>query len=259
MTQTSSVISRISNLRRQYVSNLRWPFGAVLELGPFDNPVFSRKIGDEVKYLDWFSKEELAEMHKSNPNRNFDRLPEIDFVVKDHQFAQYIGERFDLISGSHVLEHIPDLISWLNQLEELLADGGQIFLSVPDRRYTFDYFREVSEATAIIRAYEERLTQPSKWQIVESFYYHQKVNLAEIWAGNEPKNFTPRFDLGTALLMAEEKSRSYTDVHCWVFTPSSFKRVIGDLADGGFIRLHVDNIEPTRQGLNEFWVVLCRQ
>lgn len=254
----SPPISRIANLRRQYFSSLGQPFGKILELGAFGNPVFHRELGDDVKYLDWFSKQELIEMHKGCANQNFQRMVDIDFVVKDHRFSPYIKERFDLISASHVIEHIADLISWFNQLDELLADGGRICLAVPDRRYTFDYFRPETEATAVVRAYEEKLTMPSKWQIAENVYYHQKVDVNELWAGKNPNRFTPHFDLGTAIRMAEERSKVYTDTHCWVFTPSSLERLIADLNSGRYIRLHIDNIEPTRKGFNEFWAVLHR-
>ena len=252
-------ISRIANLRRQYFASQRYPFGKILELGAFGNPVFLRELGDDVKYLDWFSKQELIEMHASSAKQNFERLVDIDFVVKDHNFVPYISDRFNLISASHVIEHIPDLISWLNQLDELLVDGGLVCLAIPDRRYTFDYFRPETEATAVVRAYEEKLNRPSKWQIAESFYYHQKIDINELWAGKKPQRFTPRFDLGTAIRMAEERSKVYTDTHCWVFTPSSLERLIADLNDGRFIDLHIKSIEPTRKGLNEFWAILCRR
>ena len=182
----------------------------------------------------------------------------IDFVVKDHHFSPYINERFNVISASHVIEHIPDLIFWLNQLDELLADGGRICLAIPDRRYTFDYFRPETEATAVVRAHEEKLTKPSKWQIAESIYYHQKVDLNELWAGKTPQRFTPRFDLNTAIRMGEERSKTYTDTHCWVFTPASLERLIADLNFGRFIKLHIESIEPTKKGLNEFWAILRR-
>lgn len=253
-----SPISQIANMRRRYFASLGQPFGKILELGAFGNPVFHRELGDDVKYLDWFSRQELIEMHKGNVNRDFNRMVDIDFVVKDHHFSPYIKERFDLISASHVIEHIADLISWLNQLDELLVDGGRICLAVPDKRYTFDYFRPETEATAVVRAYEEKLTMPGKWQVAENIYYHQKVDAIGLWEGKKPNRFTPRFDLGTAIRMAEERSRSYTDTHCWVFTPSSLERLIADLNFGGYIRLHIASIEPTRKGTNEFMAVLSR-
>jgi SAM-dependent methyltransferase len=253
----SPLLSRIANRRRQYFAGLGYPFGKVLELGAFGNPVFLREMGDDVKYLDWFSKQELLDMHGAKAQQHFDRMVDIDYVVKEHHFAPHINERFDVISASHVIEHIADLISWLNQLDELLVDGGRICLAVPDRRYTFDYFRPETEVTAIVRAHEEKLTRPSKWQIAENFYYYQKVDINALWAGEQPV-FMPRFDLATALRKAEESSHVYTDSHCWVFTPSSLERVIADLKSGRFIRLHAEKIEPTHKGANEFWAILSR-
>jgi predicted SAM-dependent methyltransferase len=255
---SSPVLTRIAAARREYVAGFGWPFGKVLELGAFDNPVFVRENGDDVRYLDWFSRDELLELHRGNSRRRLDHIVDVDYVVKSHHFAPAIEERFDLIAGSHVIEHIADVISWLNQLESLLADGGKIFLAIPDRRFTFDYFRQVSEATDMVRAHREGLTRPSVWQLAAHFYYHFKVDVAAIWEGRKPAKLVPRFDLATAIRMAEEKAESYTDAHCWVFTPPSFKQAISDLAGGGFVGLKVDHIEPTRQGENEFWAMMSR-
>lgn len=250
------VLSQIARARRAYIRSSIKKIGNILELGAFDNPTFRRELGDDVRYLDWFSRDELIEMHGNNPRRNPGRVVDVDYVVRDHSFAPHIDLRFSLISACHVIEHVADVIFWLNQLEDLLADDGRIFLAIPDRRYTFDYYRQVSESVSMVRAHEAQLTRPDKWQLAEHFYYHQKVDLTELWAGNKPPDFKPRFSLAKALRMAEKKASAYTDAHCWVFTPPSFRRALNDLRQSGYTDLTIAHLEGTRHGTSEFWVVL---
>ncbi len=42
------------------------------------------------------------------------------------------GTRFDVIVMFHVLEHLPDPVAYLAQLKNFLAEGGRIFIEVPD-------------------------------------------------------------------------------------------------------------------------------
>lgn len=249
-------LSKSAVARREFLLEYLGEFGTIVELGAFDNPVFARPLGDTVKYIDWFSKEELIALHQNNPRRNFPRAVDVDFVIKDHLFARHLSEKFDIISGSHVIEHIADVVSWLNQLAMIMKPGGTVFLAVPDKRYTFDYYRKESTAVEMVRASTIGLSKPDVWQLFDHFYYHQKVECDEIWEGKAPPKFRPRFDLAEALKKATKASLNYTDAHCWVFTPESFERSMDDLFVGRFINLHVAHIEPPRAGSNEFWVVL---
>ncbi|RVB80553.1 MULTISPECIES: methyltransferase domain-containing protein [unclassified Mesorhizobium] len=251
-----SVLSRVAVERREYLQRRLPRFGSILELGAFDNPVFRKELGDMVKYADWFGKEELLDMHKSNHKRNFNRAVDVDYVIKDHLFARHVDAKFDLISGSHVIEHIADVVTWLKEIEALLRPGGAVFLAIPDRRYTFDYFRSESTAIQMVRAHEEKLSRPDKWQIFDHFYYHQKVDAEAIWNGMPPSEFKSRFSFSEAIKRSEIASNEYTDAHCWVFTPSSFEIAINDLRLPGLVGLSVEHVEPTRRGRNEFWTVL---
>jgi SAM-dependent methyltransferase len=49
----------------------------------------------------------------------------------DDLLAHEPGKKFDLITMSHVLEHVPNPVEWLAEFKPLLAEGGQIFIEVP--------------------------------------------------------------------------------------------------------------------------------
>lgn len=251
-------IKKTAARRRAFIEERTGPAGRVLEIGAFDNPTFRREAGDRVRYLDYFSAEELCAAHAGNPKRDLAAAVAVDFVVKSNDFAAAVGGPYDLVVANHVVEHIPDPVHWLAQLAGLLAEGGRIFLAVPDRRYTFDYFRRESTALQMLRAHRDRLDRPDPWQRAEHLYYHQRVDLAGLWAGRRPAPFAPRFSLAEALRRAEAQAGEYVDCHCWVFTPPSFRAVIRDLRSAGALDLAVEHMEDPRQGTNEFWALLRR-
>jgi len=252
-------LSRIAQTRRSFIEQTLPQCDSILEIGAFDNPIFRRELGDPVRYVDWFSRDELVVMHKDNPRRRPEMIVDIDYLVKSNRLAQHIPHKFDLICASHVIEHIPDVIRWFNELHMMLNDDGMVFLAVPDRRYTFDYFRNISTASEMVRAFQERLEIPSKWQLVDNYYYHQKVDLPALWKGVTPAKFQPRFDLGAAVDLAEKKSRTYTDCHCWVFSGDTFAQLLADLHSAGKCSFEIDRATDAIPQTNEFHVMLRKK
>src|SRR5699024_3094175 len=111
----------------------------------------------------------------------------------------------------------------------------------------------------ILRAHEERARKPQLWQVVDHFYYHQKVNAADLWAGKDPGPFAPRFPLAEALRMAKARETIYTDTHCWVFTPESFAQVVTDLKTSRYLQFDIEALQETERASNEFRVLLKKR
>lgn len=241
--------------RRDFIASHVTPQREILELGPFNNPTF-RRPDEQVWYMDMFSKAELISMHAGNSSRQPESIVETDYVVKDLDFARHISKTFDMVVAHHVVEHIADLIFWFRECEQLLKPNGMLFLSLPDRRYTFDYFRPISLASQIVRAAEEHPLKPPFWQVVDHFYYHQKVDTADIWAGNLPVKFTPRFSLAEAIQRAKKREDIYTDTHCWVFTSDSFVQCIADLRSASILNFSIKALQHPLKGSNEFRILL---
>lgn len=63
--------------------------------------------------------------------------------------------------ASHVLEHVPDPISWLADVCEVLEPTGVLHLVVPDTRFDFDFRRRPSGISDMVAAYLERRVAPS--------------------------------------------------------------------------------------------------
>ena len=54
-----------------------------------------------------------------------------------------LGKKFDVITMWHVLEHIPNLFEFLEQLKTLLKENGKLIVAVPNfKSYDAEYYQE---------------------------------------------------------------------------------------------------------------------
>ena len=58
-------------------------------------------------------------------------VPHIRFVVADLDALLARGERFDLVTLSHLLEHLREDVEFLDQLKGLLTTQGRVYIEVP--------------------------------------------------------------------------------------------------------------------------------
>lgn len=110
----------------------------ILEIGSLNSPTF-KKDRYNIYFADYISQSELKEKypHKSQ------NIHEVDFIVNiDKPYCESINTKFNLVIANHVIEHIPDIISWLNDISSITCEGGILFLAVPHKMYTFDISRQ---------------------------------------------------------------------------------------------------------------------
>ncbi|TWG90308.1 methyltransferase family protein [Mesorhizobium sp. J18] len=249
-------VSRRAKSRRRFLArSLGGRPYIVLEIGALDNPTFMKSEGD-VYFADFFSQQESVKRHIKSTAHNAFKIVDVDYVLRDSSLREAVRIPPDLIIANHVIEHIPNPIGWLQELREIVAPGGLLFLSVPDKRYTFDYFKPVSDAVDWIRAHDEALEMPSYYQILRHLYYHADITEGKAWSGDIPDDHMHRLTMPQALEKAKQLSRSYTDVHCSVFTYHSFRTIIQDLREADLINWKVAHHEDVHQGENEFRIVL---
>jgi SAM-dependent methyltransferase len=234
---------------------------AILEIGAFDAPTW---IGDNVppglRFLDWYSTEELFELHRGKSSRNWNRKIEVDYVVKHKRFSHQVSQRFELVVANHVIEHIADPIAWLGEVAAVTTEGGRLCLAIPDRRYTFDYIRSESTAVDLLRAHEADLIQPDYWQVLDSIYLYRPIRAEDCWPGppSAEKLRERRFDLRTAMAHARRAEREYVDCHCFVFSTHTFAALIGELYEASLIPWRLIGSRGVQPDGNEFLVLLVK-
>lgn len=154
---------------------------------------------------------------------------------------------FDVLVASHVLEHMPDLIAFLDSSRRLVKDDGCLVFALPDKRWCFDFFRPVSLAGDVLLAHSERRTRHSPATLYNEVAYAVTLHGRPGWAAGEPAAdvaFAHRLGLARQLFDNAKADTVYRDAHAWQFTPASFELLILDLALAGECDWHVDWMRP---------------
>ncbi|MER7560548.1 methyltransferase domain-containing protein [Nocardioides sp. NPDC126508] len=238
--------------------------GRGLEIGPLHKPLVPRDAAD-VSYLDLYDRDRLYETNTDNPNVTREAIPEIDHPMWDGTRMRTLAEAaeaaapFDWALASHVVEHVPDLVGWLGQVEAVIAPDGALVLVVPDRRYTFDAHRPPTTMGQILQAHDAGDTIPS----VRAVFDHHRSAVT-----HDPKRLHHRgpsdaetciHDLGHTTSQVERARRGeYVDCHVWTFTDRSFPEIIAELRRLGLTGWSVESLLPVPENDIEFYVVLRR-
>lgn len=229
--------------REEKVFHLLDEKGLGLEIGPSHNPIAPKIKGYNVHILDHASAADLRRKYQGH-GINLDNIEEVDFVWHGETFQELIGETgcYDWIIASHVIEHVPNFISYLQQCEALLKPSGILSLVIPDKRYCFDYFSSSSTTGNVLDAYAEKRVRPSHGQVFDHIANASKRNNNIAW-GEDGKGgadeLVHTFAEAQQHWVASVTKPDYIDVHCWRFTPASFRLLISDLQGLGLIGLEI--------------------
>ena len=242
-----------------------------LEIGPLATPRIAKHEG-EVYYLDHMSTEELRAKYSVNSAMAplLDSIVEVDFVQRAGQsLAQAVGSSriFDYVLASHVIEHVPNPIGWLEEVSAILRPGGILSLVVPDKRFTFDVNRTPTELSDLIEAYLRELRKPSYRQIFDFMartvtidgavdhegLWNNTVDYAGVVRSDVPDPDAAAFRV---CLEHVEHPDNPIDVHCHVFTPTSFLQLIEQLMKLGLLDYEIAAYFPTEPNQIEFYVSL---
>lgn len=231
--------------------------GLGLEIGPSHNPIAPKKQGFNVHILDHANATQLREKYKEH-GVNLENIEEVDFVWNGEPLYELIGseECYDWIIASHVIEHTPDLISFLAECERLLKPDGVLSLVIPDKRYCFDYFNATTSTGEILDAFEQRRRRPSPGKVFDHFVGAAKLNGQIAWGPGIQGDieFAHDFSVAQEHWRLARSTETYIDVHNWRFTPSSFRLLIGDLQSLGLTGFGI-KVEFDTVGC-EFYVTL---
>jgi SAM-dependent methyltransferase len=235
--------------------------GLGLEIGPSHNPVAPKSEGFNVHILDVESQEGLRAKYQGH-GVNLDNIEPVDFVWDGRPLTELVGKAncYDFIIASHVIEHVPDFITFLQECEKLLAENGILSLVVPDKRYCFDYFSPLTTTGNIVDAWKDKRTRPSPGQIFDYFANSAKRGDAIAWADDKKggaTNLCHEFYEAKAHYQRTLDSEEYIDVHCWRFTPSSFALIISDLKKLDFYSLSI--VKQFETSGCEFYISLSKK
>jgi SAM-dependent methyltransferase len=239
--------------------------GRGLEVGPLYSPLVLKGEAD-VRYVDVQDTSALRAYYESDGSVPVERIVDVDVALyADGRLRSIAGAtadlgRFDWVVASHVVEHVPDLIGWLADLADVLADDGRLALVVPDRRYCMDACRHASTVGEILLAHESRDQRPSVRAVYDYFSEAVAVTAHDAWRGARPGPADRLYDDSRvrAELARHQNTDEYIDCHVWTFTPADFVERLATLASLGLLDFVVDDVLSTPVSDLEFYVVLRR-
>lgn len=244
------------NMRDSVRAGIQTLDTSILEIGPLYRPFFLKSEADVI-YVDHADTETLREKYRVGHGFDVNEIVNVDAVWGESSLLECAGRKVDYVIASHVIEHVPDLITWMKELQAVLKPGGEIRLVVPDKRYTFDYIRRETALQDLIDPYMRRTRRPLPANIFDHVTYVRKVDVGEAWKGPlDPRNLEPLHSYEMAIGLVDDalSTENYHDVHCWVFTPYSFASLMIEASECGLLSLECVGFGDTPHNSLEFTV-----
>jgi predicted SAM-dependent methyltransferase len=125
--------------------------GAGLEIGALHEPL-KVPAGVRVRYVDRLS---TADLRRHYPELATLDLVEVDVVDDGERLATIADASEDFVIANQVLEHCQNPLATIEQWLRVLKPNGILFLSLPDKRFSFDVDRPVTTVDHVLRDYAD--------------------------------------------------------------------------------------------------------
>lgn len=238
--------------------------GVGLEIAPFFRPTLLKRDYN-IFYTDYTTASDLVKKHAHLPiaQEIKENTVEVDFLWRPGTALSKCvrKKKFDYAIASHVIEHVPNVLGWITQIFSVLKTGGILSLAVPDKRYTFDYYRSETQLHELIDTWIRNEPVPTPGQIFDMLTNEREVpydSFGRVIEGipceTLPRHFTDQDALQNAI--RSFKKGEYLDIHCSVFTPEGLKKLFLKIHDLGILNISVS--EPISVG-GEFFIQLRKE
>ncbi|MET0557122.1 MAG: class I SAM-dependent methyltransferase [Solirubrobacterales bacterium] len=190
----------------------RYLRGEGLEIGAFNLPL-EMPPGARVRYVDRMSSEDLR---REYPEWAEQPLPRIAVVDDGEKLGTIAPASQDFIVANHFLEHTEDPIGTIANHLSKLRPGGVLFYAVPDKRYTFDFRRQLTTIEHMVRDHEEGPERSRR-------EHYDEWSLLSIEDGEIRE--LPEFEQ-QALERARQLEAANASIHTHVWTQATFLQLV---------------------------------
>jgi hypothetical protein len=230
-----------------------------IEVGALDKPIIPPSSPGAF-FVDHMDTPSLREKYRGDANVNADNLVHVSGIWGEKGLAEIAAAvaPVDFLVASHVIEHVPNLIAWLNEIASVLKSTGSLRLAIPDRRYTFDLLRTETVLADVLAAHLVGARIPQIRQVIDDVANVSRVDCWKAWDGTLDRTALEKYHDPSAIeILANDvlENQNYHDVHCWVFTPTSFAQLMGRMAEIGYHSFKCVRFFDTEYHHNEFIVV----
>lgn len=231
-----------------------------LEIGPSLNPIVPKASGARIVSVDHADAETLRAKYAGHVGIDTSRIEEVDHVWAGGRLRDALpgDEPFDYVIASHVLEHLPNPIAFLQDVSSLLRPGGRLSLALPDHRYCFDHVRPLTTVGQWVDAYDADRQLHTPGTVLDHLLHATRRGESIAWEADDQRDLALVHDYPEAIsALAQARAQAgYLDVHAWVFNPHSFAAIVEACQRIGLVDLRLVDLVDTRGG--EFYAVLQR-
>lgn len=131
--------------------------GRGLEIGALHQPAAIPQDCD-IEYCDANTKEEMSQLF---PELDSETLVTVDHICDmDKQGLAIINsDNYDFVILNHVIEHVANPIKVLGELFRVVKDNGLVVISAPDKRFTFDKERQLTDYSHLYEEYKNNVDE----------------------------------------------------------------------------------------------------
>lgn len=251
---------------REYIrTDLLEKNNRILEFGPLTRATVTKDKYPNVKFADIRSTEDIKKLYSGNDylkstgiTVDLDSIVDIDYVVRGSYKDSFKGiEKFDVVILSHVIEHMPDLIFFFQDIMNVLKKNGKLILIYPDARYCFDHFRNGSTFVDAYDVYRDNKHSASRvFDFVNNVV--NENNAAFFWNNPSQNDILPKNNFKETLKAYDKalKNELPEDVHFWPFSDFQFVKFLYDLDRAGLLDLDIEKVYATQENTQEFMIIL---
>lgn len=211
----------------------------IIEIGPSHAPIAPKADGWRSFVVDHTDQAGLRAKF-AGLGVDLDAIEPVDAIwsgeALDAAVPSELAGSFDLLIASHVFEHLPDPIRFLDAAARLLKPEGVISLAIPDHRFCFDYLRPVTTTAEMLEAwFAQRTIHPPR-----TLWNHATatVTMDGVGAWGQHPVSRPAYQSGAGFTRAAVEARfaprgtdvAYEDAHAWMLTPAVFSQIMIELA-----------------------------
>ena len=147
-SQPSSSVVLSENAPRKTVAAL---YLRGIEIGALHNPL-AVPAAAHVKYVDRMAVSDLKQQYPELAELN---LVEVDILDNGETLGTIPDASQDFVIANHFIEHCQDPIRTLENMLRVLKAQGVLYLGIPDKRFTFDQHRPITDLNHVLKDYHD--------------------------------------------------------------------------------------------------------
>lgn len=132
---------------RRKVLSERFVAGDGVEIGALHQPLWVSGSA-RVKYVDRMTVEDLRKQYPELAGYN---LTTVDRIDDGEKLSTFAAGSLDFVIANHMLEHCENPIGTIRSHLSKLKPGGVLYYAVPDKRFTFDVNRPLTDWEHLLR------------------------------------------------------------------------------------------------------------